>query len=107
MGCRETLTHEEKHSHSTEKHFETLDELFFETLDDLLLMEADDPDVTLTDEIKAYRKQFKQVQTVTLTVPLHIDKYVDRLDHPIWKRRLGCLCEVGLQLKTVPMTKNI
>ena len=57
------------------------EEVVFETLDDLLLMEADDPDVTLTDEIKAYRKQFKQVQTVTLTVPLHIDKYVDRDHH--------------------------
>ena len=57
------------------------EEVIFETLDDLLLMEADDPDVTLTDEIKAYRKQFKQVQTVTLTVPLHIDKYVDRDHH--------------------------
>ena len=55
----------------------TQEELVFESLEELLNdMEADEPIVTITEEIAAYKADPTREESVRLTAPLHIEKRV-------------------------------
>ena len=61
------------------------EEVVFATLDELIEETAEDPGLTIAEEIKQYQKANDVSnalhEIIRLTAPLHVDKYVDRDHH--------------------------